>query len=103
MMQQNKSVNVTNQNRLMATTHILERMAVCEAAMPLMRQRDTVSRTLKWGNLDGWSGFVFGHFLGGFEDPVPRLDNVTDDPRYSRLLADFSSVGGNVICNGSLS
>jgi len=26
-----------------------------------------------------------------------HADNVTDDPRYSRLLADFSSVGGNVI------
>ena len=26
-----------------------------------------------------------------------RLNNVTDDPRYSRLLTDFSSVGGNVI------
>ena len=41
-------------------------------------------------------GFIFGHFFGGFEYFAPHLDNVTDDPGYSRLLADFSSVGGNV-------
>ena len=28
---------------------------------------------------------------------APHLDKVTDYPRYSLLLADFSSVGGNVI------
>ena len=42
-------------------------------------------------------GFIFGRFFGGLKDFVPRLDNVTDDPRYSRLLTDFSSVGRNVI------
>ena len=49
------------------------------------------------GSADLKAGFIFGHFFGGSQDFAPRLDNVTDDPRYSRLLADFSSVGGNVI------
>ena len=48
----------------------------------------------------GHAGFIFGRFFSGFWDSAPHLDhldNVTDDPGYSRLLADFSSVGGNVI------
>ena len=43
------------------------------------------------------AGFIFGRIFGGFWGFAPHLDNVTDDPRYSRLLPDFSSVVGNVI------
>ena len=42
-------------------------------------------------------GFIFGHFSGGFLATTPHLDNVTDDHRYSRLLADFPSVGVGII------
>ena len=34
-------------------------------------------------------GFIFGHFFGVFLATTPHLDNVTDDHRYSWLLADF--------------
>ena len=50
------------------------------------------------------AGFIFGHFFGGFWGFAPHLDNVTDDPGYSRLLADFSSVGqGECPFNSSFS
>ena len=42
-------------------------------------------------------GFIFGHFFGVFLATTPHFDNVTDDHRYSRLLADFPSVGVGVI------
>ena len=38
------------------------------------------------------AGFIFGHFLGGFLVTTPHLDNVTEDHRYSQLLADFPCV-----------
>ena len=37
------------------------------------------------------------HFFGGVLATTPHLDNVTDDHRYSRLLADFQSVGVGII------
>ena len=43
------------------------------------------------------TGFIFWHFFGGSFDFASCHNNVTDETRYSRLLADFSSVGGNVI------
>ena len=44
-----------------------------------------------------YAGFIFVHFFGGFLATTPHLDNVTDDRRYSRLLADFPSVGVGII------
>lgn len=43
------------------------------------------------------AGFIFGHFYGAFLVTTPHLDIVTDDHRYSRLLADFPSVGVGII------
>ena len=28
------------------------------------------------------TGFIFGHFFGGFKDFAPHLNNATDDPGY---------------------
>ena len=44
------------------------------------------------------AGFLFVHFLRGcIQTSAPHNDNVTDDHGYSRLLADFPSVGGGII------
>ena len=44
-----------------------------------------------------YSGFNFGHFFGDFLFTTPHINNVTDNHRYSRLLADFPSVGAGII------
>ena len=44
-----------------------------------------------------WAAWMFVHFLGSFLATNPHIDNVTDDHRYSRLLADFPSVGVGII------
>ena len=47
---------------------------------------------------EGKAGFIFKCYFGGFEAAPPRIDNITGRPRYSQLLADFSSVSrGKVI------
>ena len=52
--------------------------------------------TSNW--LTTWSWVLFlDTFFGGFLFTSPRLDNVTDDHGYSRLLADFPSVGVGII------
>ena len=43
------------------------------------------------------SRVYFWALFGGFLATTPHLDNVTDDHRYSRLLADFPSVGVGII------
>ena len=42
-------------------------------------------------------GFIFGHFFGVFLATSPHLDNITDNYRYSGLLADFPIVGVGII------
>ena len=43
------------------------------------------------------AGFSFGRFFGGFWTLLHASTMSQDDPRYSRLLADFSSVGAKLI------
>ena len=54
---------------------------------------------LKKATKEVWQALFLEVFFSGFQDTsTQRLDNVlTDDPRHSRLLTGFPSVGLNVI------
>ena len=78
-------------------THCRETCTIKEPffIIKLQSQKSTLaSRLIKILSLCLHQALFLDTFLVAFRT---CLNNVTEDPRYSRLLADFSSVGGNVI------
>lgn len=81
----------------------------CRYSMPLVRMYSPIRHQLvsslarlfeRVVARSAKAAFIFGHFFGGFwltTTSTPHFSNVTDNHRYSWLIADFQSVEVGVI------